>query len=128
MQVFENLHFYRLQRSCEGYVYRRVSVHRGGWYPSMICSRSPGGCVLSQHALQVVSQHALQQVSRGVCPGGCLLPGVPGLGECLLPGGGGCLVWGVCSQGGWYSQHALRPRERRLLLRMHSCFYSCSLY
>ena len=50
------------------------------WYPSMPCSRSPEGGVLSQHALQVVSQHALQQVSRGVpAPGGCLLLGGGGV-------------------------------------------------
>ena len=34
----------------------------------MPCSRSSGGVVLSQHALQEVSQHALQQVSRGGWP------------------------------------------------------------
>ena len=34
----------------------------------MPCSRSRGGRVLSQHALQVVSQHALQQVSGGGAP------------------------------------------------------------
>ena len=91
------------------------SVHKGGVYPSIPCSRSPGGCAIpaciavgipaclaaglqggvSQHALQEVSQHALQQVSRGVvCV--CLVRGVPGWG---VPGSGGdfwfggLLVW-----------------------------------
>ena len=42
---------YRRQRSCDGYVFTDVCVHRGGgipaclcrWYPSMPCNRSPGG-------------------------------------------------------------------------------------
>ena len=39
----------------QGYVFTHVwdSVHRGGWYPSMHCSRSPGRGVVSQQALQV---------------------------------------------------------------------------
>ena len=72
------------------------------WYPSMPCSRSPGGCwgVLSQHALQVVSQHVLQQVSRGsLLPAGDLLWGV-GLLLGVPPPGGGLLPGDVCSHGG----------------------------
>ena len=55
-------------------MFLHLSVILYTWgYPSMPCSRSPGG-VLSQHALQVVSQHALQQVSGGgAAPGGCLV-------------------------------------------------------
>ena len=74
----------------------------GGGYPSMPCSRSRGGGVLSQHALQVLSQHGLQQVSGG---------GMPGLGGSALRGGcsGGCLFLG----GGWYpSMHWGRPPGR----------------
>ena len=82
-------HFYRPQRSCEGYVFTRVcdSVHRGG--------------VLSQHALQVVSQHALQQggaCSGGSAPGGLLGGSAGGVcsGGCLFQG---CLLRGYLLQG-----------------------------
>ena len=49
------------------------------WYPSMPCSRSPGGSA----------------------PGGCLLQGVCSGGVCSWEGG--CLLRGVCSWGGaWW--------------------------
>ena len=111
------------QWSCEGYVFTGACLSTGGcvvsqhalpckWYSSMPCSRSPGGGVISQHALQVVSQHALQQVSRGV---GCLVWGVCSQGGTwsggsasrgLLPGGGSA-PRGVCSQGGAWSEGLL---------------------
>ena len=76
-----------------------VILFTGGWYPSMHCTWYPSmpcsrGCVLSQHALQVVSQHVLQQGvpaprggewSGGVCSQGVCLGG-------LLCGGDGLLL------------------------------------
>ena len=59
----------------QGYVFTRV------------CDSVNGGCVLSQHAWQVVFQHALQQVSEG---GGLLLAGCLVLGWGAWPQGGGC--------------------------------------
>ena len=111
------LHFYRPQRSCEGYVFTRVchSVHRMGG-------------VVSQHALQVVSQHALQQggvLSQhalqlgGACSGGLLLGGllwrVPAPGGCLLRGG---LLPGGCGD---------PPKSRRLLFRTVRILLECIL-
>ena len=77
-------------------MFLQVSVHRG---------------VVSQHALQVVSQHALQQVSREcLVPGGCLV------GGCLVPGVGGCLLWGdACSRGDVVETPP--PASRQLLLQ-----------
>ena len=87
--VFLTQHdIYRSQWSCgQGYVFTRVcdSVHRGGcypsmhcrWYPSMPCTRSPGGCLFLGGLLL-----------GGLFPGGCLLPGgVPCLRGC------GLLLW-----------------------------------
>ena len=54
----------------------------------------------------------------GVCSGGCVPRGVPGLGRCV-PGPGGLV-----------SQHALRqtpPPERRLLLRTVRILLECIL-
>ena len=68
---------------------------RGGWYPSMHCTRKgipaclAAGRQSSQHALQVVSQHALQQGGspgphcRGMSPG-------PHPGGSQGPAPGGC--------------------------------------
>ena len=73
---------------CEGFVFTRVchSV-QGGWYPSMQCRwypripcRSPGGWVVSQHALQVsrstsgdklrgLAWRSLQAHTQGGSPG-----------------------------------------------------------
>ena len=124
--------YYRPQRSCEGYVFTGVCLSTGGmchrsmhcrWYPSMPCSRSRGGGVLYQHALQVVCQHTLQQVSKG----GCLLQQVPAWGGCLL---GQCLLQGdllpgdACSGGVWRPPC---PESRRLLLRTVRILLECIL-
>ena len=56
------------------------------WYPSMPCSRSPGGCYPSMHCRWCPS------IPCSRSPGGLLL------GGCLLLGGvcsqGRCLLWG----------------------------------
>ena len=70
----------------QGYVFTRV------------CDSVNGGCVLSQHAWQVVFQHALQQVSEG---GGLLLAGCLVLGWGAWPQGG--LLWGGSAVGGAWS-------------------------
>ena len=89
----------------------------GGWYPSMPCGRSPGGvCYPSMHCRWYPSMPCNRSQGGGGVPG-------PGWGVCsrgrgawswggLLQGllSGGCLVWGVCSQGGWYpSMHLGSP-------------------
>ena len=105
---------YRPQRSCEGYVFTRVcdSVHKGGgcypsmhcrWYPSMPCSRSPGG---------------------GMSASG----GVPALGRCLFWGGAcsgaGCLLQGcACFGGAMKTPH----KSRWLLLRTVRILLECIL-
>ena len=88
----------KLRRLC---FYRCLSVHRGGWYPSMLCrwypsmpcSRSPGGCLLR---------------------GGCLL----WAGACSM---GGAAPWGCLLQGGG------DPPSRRLLLRTVRILLECIL-
>ena len=79
----DQLGYYRLQRSCEGYVFTGVCLSTGGG--------------VSQHALQVVSQHALQQVGGGGIPA-CLAGGIP---ACLAAGlqGDACSQRGACSWG-----------------------------
>ena len=68
-------------------------VSRGVWYPSMPCSRSPGGCGIpaclacfQAHtqggSLGGSGQGGLQADTQGVCSGGSALRG-----ECLLRGG-----------------------------------------
>ena len=114
-------HFYRPQRSCEGYVFTDVCL-------------STGGCLVRGCLLQGMS-----------APGGCLIWGGLGQRGCLVPGGllrgswsgrvsgsGGCLVWVVPGPGGLVSQHALRqipppPRERRLLLPTVRILLECIL-
>ena len=87
---------YRLQGSCEGYVFTDVCLSMGG------------GGVVSQHALQVVSQHALQQVSRG----GAWSGGGAPEGVCS---GGGTWSGGVCLSACWDTSPP--PQEKRLLLQ-----------
>ena len=78
-------HFYRPQRSCEGYVFTGVCLSKGGWYPSMPCRwypsmpcrRSPGGCYPSMHCRWYPSMPCNRSPGRSAPRG-------------LLPGGGVC--------------------------------------
>ena len=77
----------------------------GGGYPSMPCSRSPGG---------VLSQHALQQVYRG----------------CLLEGGWSAPVEGGLILGRWVCSRGEVPGgdpPGRLLLRAVRILLECIL-
>ena len=104
MCLLQHAKIFTVRKEVAKVMFLQVCVCPQGWwwYPSMPCSRSlGGGCVLSQHALQVASQHALQQVSRGVL----------GLGGIWSWGGawsGGSAPGGVPGLGGLVSQHALR--------------------
>ena len=108
----------KLRRLC---FYRCVSVHGGGWYPSMPCRWYPS-----------------MPCSRSLGGGGCAIPAciAGGTPACLATSlQGGVCSWGVCSwgdllPGGLVSQHALRqtpPRERRLLLRRVGIPLKCIL-
>ena len=88
------------------------SVHRGRWYPTMPCSRSPGG--VSLHALQVSRSTSKGELEGsglggspgphpggiwGVWPGGSLGPhpgGIPACTEADPPTSWQWLQWVVC--------------------------------
>ena len=120
--------FYRPQRSCEGYVFTRVSdslFHGGGggvcypsihcrWYPSMPYS----GVVCSQGG--VYSWGVL--LPGGLLPWGLLREGACSSGECLLQ-------WGVPALGGVPARGVWRPPQKQTATvansthptGMHSC-------
>ena len=97
------------------------------WYPSMPCSRSPGGCLLWG-----VSAPRGCVCSMGVLQGGCLLMGgvcscwgVSAPEGCLLPGGcvcsGGCgLLTQAHIQGGNWGGSGPGPHPRGKLRGIRS--------
>ena len=98
---------------CKGYVFTHVCLSTGGGcYPSMPCSRSPGGRVVFQHALQVsrptprgeVEGDLARGISRPTLKGeveGNLAWGVlqAHTWQGLLPGGLQAHTWGSAPRG-----------------------------
>ena len=93
--------YYRPQRSWGKVIFSQASV-KGGcypgmhcrWYPSMPCSRSPGGGVVSQHALQFSRLTAKGEVEgdlvQGPHPRGKLKGIWPGVPAPRMPAVGAC--------------------------------------
>ena len=108
------------------------------WYPSMPCSRSPGGgvCYPSMHCRWYPSKPCSRSPGGspgphpwGYGPGGGLVLGGPGPGGVLLVNGGcqvlgGCLLRGVPAP----ERGCLVETPWRLLLRAVRILLECFLY
>ena len=113
------MHYYCLQRSCEGYVFTGVSLFTGGWYPSMPCRWYPSmPCSRSRGWYPSMPCRCYPSMPCSRSPGGSLLWGE------------GYLLWGgACSQGVTAPGECGGdpPASRRLLMRTVRILLECIL-